>query len=770
MDQASTPLQQSLSLRVEGMDCADCAAKLEKGINGLEGVAECQVSFATGKLTLVGDPALLDLDQIQRRVRGLGYTLVLPDQTDQEPVHGLSGLVDRLRRKPRETLTAFCGLSILLAAGASLAGLPALVSTVLYALAMLAGGYHIARRALGSIRTNRELDINVLMTIAVIGAAIIGEWSEGAVVVFLFSLGEMLEGYTMDRARGAIRSLIALAPPAAIVLRPCVDCEGHRGHPLPNGDLYHDGPCPWCEPHEIQTPVDELAMGDVLLVRPGERIPMDGTVRSGRSAVNQAPITGESVPVDRGPGDAVFAGTINGTSTLEIKVTCLAVDNTVSRMIRLVEEAQAQKAPTQRWIDRFARVYTPVVVALAALAAVLPPLLFGEPFLNTATTTGWLYRALTLLVIACPCALVISTPVTIVSAIGSGARSGVLIKGGATLEALGRLRAIAFDKTGTLTQGNPELTEVLCVTHPERAVVDCTSCDDVLALAVAVERRTSHPLAAAVVRAAEARQLNGRYVPADQVEAVLGLGVRGVVAGQNVAVSSHRYVHELNLHHSEAFCSRVSSTETSGRTTLLLHDDSGLRGFLAVSDPLRAGAGDAIAALRTAGIEHIVMLTGDNQATAAAIASQAGIDRIQANLLPEDKLAAVESLLAQYGEIAMVGDGINDAPALARATVGIAMGGAGSDQALETAGVVLMGDDLALLPFAVRLSRQARTILNQNLFLSLGIKVIFLLLALGGMATLWGAVFADVGASLIVILNGMRLLRSRPAKMGDTSR
>ena len=348
-------------------------------------MAQCNVSFATAKMTLVYEPSVLDPDQIERRVRTLGYSVVMPGGLPgKNTPHGLAGLAFRARRRPREALTVLSGLLILLAASASLLHLPELASTSLYALAMVAGGYHIVLRAYGSLRTNRELDINVLMTIAAIGAAIIGEWSEGAVVVFLFSLGEMLEGYTMDQARGAIRGLLALAPTEATVLRPCLDCEGHLGQLLLTGGRYEGGPCPWCEPHELQIPVEELTVGELLLVRPGERIPMDGIVRQGRSAIDQAPITGESLPVDKGAGDEVFAGTINGNGALEVEVTHLSADNTVSRMIQLVEEAQAQKAPTQRWIDRFARIYTPAVVALAAGVAIIPPLLFGQPFLNTA--------------------------------------------------------------------------------------------------------------------------------------------------------------------------------------------------------------------------------------------------------------------------------------------------------------------------------------------------------------------------------------------------
>jgi Cd2+/Zn2+-exporting ATPase len=659
-------------------------------------------------------------------------------------------------------MTLLSGLLLLLAAAASLARLPEPLVTAMLGVAIVSGGVFIFRKAWSSLRYNRELDINVLMTLAVVGAMLIGEWAEAAVVVFLFSLGEALEGYTMDRARNAIRSLMSLAPAEATVLRPCLDCAGHLGQPLPGGGAYEGGPCPWCEPHELAVPVEELAIGEVVLVRPGERIPMDGVVLAGRSAVNQAPITGESLPVDKAPGDEIFAGSINGNGALELHITRLAADNTLSRLIHMVEQAQAQKAPAQRWIDRFARVYTPAVVAIAAAVAVLPPLLFGQPLLDTASQTGWLYRALTLLVIACPCALVISTPVSIVSAISAAARHGVLVKGGVHLETLARVRVVAFDKTGTLTLGRPALTDAHCTVHAGEIGEICAACDDVLALAAAVERRSEHPLATAVVQAAEARSLNGRYATALEVEALAGQGVSGQVNGARVAISSHRRIHELNLSHDDAFCSRVQRVEAAGQTTMLLHDEEGIRGYLAVADQVRPGSAAAVAGLKAAGIERVVMLTGDNARTAQAIATQAGIDEVRANLLPGDKVNAVEALLAERGAVAMVGDGVNDAPALARATVGIAMGGAGSDQALETADIALMGDDLRLLPFLVRLSRQTRRVILQNVGFSLAIKALFLALALAGMATLWMAVFADVGASLLVILNGMRLLRARP--------
>ncbi len=534
--------EQHLTLRIEDMDCADCALKLEKGVHTLNGVTACTVSFATARMNLVYDPALVEMSQVARRVRAMGYSVAAGSQPGGA---GHDSWLVRLRSHPRDAMTYLAGLLLLLAAGASLARLPQALVNGLLAASIALGGVFIFRKAWSSVRYNRELDINVLMTLAVVGALLIGEWAEAAVVVFLFSLGEALEGYTMDRARNAIRSLMSLAPAEATVLRPCLDCAGHLGRPLPGGGAYEGGPCPWCEPHEMAVPVEELAIGEVVLARPGERIPMDGVVLAGHSAVNQAPITGESLPVDKAPGDEIFAGSINGSGALELHVTRLAADNTLSRLIHMVEQAQAQKAPAQRWIDRFARVYTPAVVAIAAAVAVLPPLLFGQPLLDTASQTGWLYRSLTLLVIACPCALVISTPVSIVSAISAAARHGVLVKGGVHLETLARVRVVAFDKTGTLTVGRPVLTGAQCTAHAAETGETCAACDDVLALAAAVERRSEHPLATAVVQAAEARSLNGRYAAAEDVEALAGQGVRGQVNGQHIGVSSHRHIHEL---------------------------------------------------------------------------------------------------------------------------------------------------------------------------------------------------------------------------------
>jgi Cd2+/Zn2+-exporting ATPase len=604
---------------------------------------------------------------------------------------------------------------------------------------------------------SRSITINLLMSIAAVGAIIIGETGEAATVVVLFSLGEALEGYTADRARYSIRALLAMVPQEATVLQPCMDCAEHLGQ-----DDYTGGPCPFCGTHEARVPVGDLRIGDTILIAPGDRIPMDGAILSGESAVNQAPITGESVPVAKTTGDDVFAGSINGAGALEVRVTRLAADNTLSRIIAMVEEAQSQRAPTQRFIDRFARWYTPGVVLLALLVAFLPPLLFDAPFWDTADgSPGWLYRALALLIVACPCALVISTPVTIVSGLTNAAWRGILIKGGAPLEALAAIRTFAFDKTGTLTQGEPALVtcqSVDCAAYnPDQP---CAACDDLLALAAAVERRSEHPLAHAIVRAAESRRLLDRYPAAQNVTSLTGRGVQGQIADQPITIGTHSFF-DTQYPHPPALCQTVTALEAQGQTTMLLAEGSTVRGVLGVADSPRPASQNALRDLKALDpAVHTVMLTGDNATVAGVIGETLGVDEVRAQLLPGDKLDAILQISAQYGPVAMVGDGINDAPALAAATVGIAMGSGGSPQAMETADVVLMQDDLQRLPDAVHLSRRTLAIIHQNVGLSLGLKAVFLLLTLFGWSTLWMAVFADMGASLLVTFNGMRMLRN----------
>jgi Cd2+/Zn2+-exporting ATPase len=724
---------------IDGMDCADCALNLEEAVRRTPGVSQVSVDFTLARMRLASGDGAGVHSAVQKVAQDMGYSL----RTTEMEVTGGAATAPTWRewawRHRRDLTTLASGLLIATAVVMGLLGAPEVVTAAGFVAAIAVGGYYIARTGWASLRTARSLDMNALMTIAAVGAVFVGEWAEGAVAIFLFSLGNTLEGYTMDRARNAIRGLMDLSPRQATLVR------GHE---------------------EQRVPVEQLVVGDHILARPGERVPMDGVILSGESAVNQAPITGESVPVEKTPGDEVFAGTVNGQGALTVRVTRLAADTTIARIIKMVEEAQAQKAPSQRFVDRFARVYTPIVIAVAAGVAILPPLagwVAGvAPF---AELMGeWVYRALVLLVIACPCALVISTPVSIVSAIASAARAGVLIKGGTHLEALGALKVMAFDKTGTLTRGEPQVVGMQCLGHQDGlAWTECPDCRRMLADAASVERLSEHPLARAVVGAAREQDLISHRSRAREVEAVAGLGVRGLVDGHGVTVGTHSYVHDTDPDLCDrALCDAIDAAEAAGRTVMVVRDDCcGVRGYIAVADTLRPEVPAVMESLSGVGIERSVMLTGDNEATARAIAATAGVGDVQAGLLPDQKVAAIEALLDEYEAVAMVGDGVNDAPALARATVGIAMGAAGTDTALETADVALMADDLGKLPFAVRLSQRARGIIRQNVALSLGIKAIFLLLALGGVATLWMAVFADMGASLIVTFNGMRLLRQR---------
>lgn len=750
-----------LILKVKGMDCASCATTVQTGVARLEGVEFANISFATETLRVRGN---VDAGQVAHRVRELGYDIAeeTGGAAEAAPAPPPSFLRYLLAR--RATALALLGAVLVMPGLLFNELLPGLgyesaLLDLLSVAAMIAAGAPIARSAWRAVRINREININVLMTIAAIGAVFIGAYTEAGLVMVLFAIGEALEGYTADRARNSIRELMTLLPQEATVLRPCMDCATHLGT-----DGYEGGPCPFCgiEPHRV--PVADLAIGETIVVSPGERIPMDGRVMEGESLVNQAPITGESRLILKEPGAEVFASSVNGAGVLRIEVTHHAEDNTISRVIKMVEEAQEKRAPAQRFVDRFARVYTPSVVVLAVLVAAVPPLFFGQPFLSTATTQGWLYRALALLVVACPCALVISTPVSLISAISNAARHGVLIKGGAYLEALSRVRAVAFDKTGTLTRGEPAVVGVKSVAC-EAPGGRCVPCDDLLALAGAVEQYSEHPLAQAVRDAAASRGVSGQYTARD-VHALAGRGVAGQVNGGAVVIGSHRYFEEHFPHAAEE-CDAVDSASAAGQTTLLVGQNGSYLGYITVADEVRSSSQEAVAALHAAGIAHVVMLTGDDAPTAATVAGTVGVDDVRAGLLPGAKVDAVEALRQQYGAVAMVGDGINDAPALASATVGIAMGAAGTAQALETADVALMGDDLRLLSFLLRLSRATMNTIRANIALSLGIKLAFLVLVLLGRGSLWLAVFADMGASLLVTLNGMRLLRRPRPHLGS---
>ena len=769
------------TLRLEGLDCPECAGAVEHGVTHLPGVLRAAANFAAASLHVEYDAETTDLDRVADAVGRTGYRALIPGASSdvvvvrvaemdcQDEVRAIEG---RLRSLPgvlswqvnllERTLRIQCdpaaaGSEMILAAIRALGMTPALTSRaaravvwwrdplllstvasavclgaafvadwlqsgpalgrVLYAAALGAGGWMAARKAARAILA-RRLDMNVLMTVAVVGAIAIGQWDEAATVAFLFALAQLLETFSLDRARQAVRGLLGVTPTEATVRR--------------------DG-------QEARVPVATVRPGEMILVRPGERVPLDGIVRAGVSAVNQAPITGESLPAEKIPGAQVFAGSINGEGAIEVEVTHPAQETMLARIIALVEEAQAQKAPTQTLVERFAAIYTPAVIAGAVLVAALPPLLWAEP------AWPWIYRALVLLVISCPCALVISTPVAVVCGLARAARLGILIKGGRILEALGGLRAMAFDKTGTLTRGRPTVAEV-------RPLADLDT-REVLRLAAAVDALSEHPLAGAILAAARERGIV--WPSATEFRAVPGRGARASVGGITYHLGSHRYAEELGVC-SGAIESVLRDMEARGQTPAILSDGVQALGVLGVADQIRAEAPDALAALRRRGIRPLVMLTGDVVGTAEAIGRQVGTDLVRAELLPDEKLQAIHGLAQRHGTVGMVGDGINDAPALAAATVGIAMGAEGTDAAIETADVALMRDDLRQLAVAVSLGRRASRIIKTNIALSLTTKAVFVLCAVLGQATLWMAVAADMGTSLVVIANGMRLLRHGP--------
>ena len=590
-------------------------------------------------------------------------------------------------------------------------------------VAILSGGLDTLKKGWIALR-NFSLNMNFLMSLAVIGAAVIGQWPEAAVVIFLFALAEMIEALSLDRARNAIKGLMAVAPDLATVQ----DADGE-----------------W---REVAT--GNVALAALIRVKPGARVPLDGLVTEGQTTINQAAITGESMPVEKQAGDQVFAGTINERGSFIYRVTALQANSTLARIIKSVQQAQGERAPTQRFVDQFARYYIPVVVLAAVLVATLPPLLMGMAFYP------WLYKALVLLVIACPCALVISTPVTVVSGLAAAARNGVLIKGGVYLEMGRKIKALALDKTGTLTQGKPRVTDIQLVQPPADA--DDRGLLQLRRQAASLASRSDHPVSGAVVAHWQISGNAENLFEVGAFEALTGRGVQGEIDGRQFYLGNHRLVHEMNICN-PALEARLSALESEGKTTVVLCSATQPLLILAVADTVRDTAAEAVARLHAIGVE-VVMLTGDNTHTAQAIAAQVGICDVRGDQLPQDKRNAVNELRQRFGYVGMVGDGINDAPALAQANIGFAMAAAGSDTALETADVALMDDDLRKITDFIRLSKKTRTVLMQNITLALGIKAIFLVLALTGEATLWMAVFADMGASLLVVFNGLRLVRA----------
>jgi len=693
--------------KIDGMDCRDEVAILERRLTNLPGIEDLSADVVGQRLRVSYDAAKLSTAAIVEAVAQTGMRAWLEHE-----------------HATRASSVGGVRLALAIVSGVALAGGLILqwffgdvfASRAAFALAILNGGTYTARRAWAAARV-RSLDINVLMMVAVIGAMSIGQWSEGATVTFLFAFAQILEARSMDRARNAIRALMDLTPPEAVVRRNSV---------------------------EVKVGLDAVQLGEIVLVKPGERIPLDGIVSAGEGPVNQAPITGESLPVDKSMGDEVFAGTINGYGALEIRVTHVRRDTTLSRIIALVELAQSQRAPSQAFVERFARYYTPAIIALAIVIAVVPPLFLGQPF------GSWFYRSLVLLVISCPCALVISTPVSVVSAIAAAARNGVLIKGGAHLERAGVIRCVAFDKTGTLTRGVPHVVEVISLNGAAAA--------DILAIAAGLEIRSEHPVGRAIL----AKALDaGIELPAStRFRSLPGLGAEALIDGDPSLIGNHRLLEERGLCDADTH-SRLDRVAALGRTAVVVARLGRPIGIIVLADRLRVAARETIEMLRRQGVERVVLLTGDNQATADAIVREVGADEAYAELLPEDKVAAVQKLRRRYGTIAMVGDGVNDAPAMAVADVGIAMGAAGTDAALETSDIALMADELVKIPFAFRLGRATLRNIRINVSVSLALKAVFLALAIAGSATLWMAVLADMGASLLVIANGLRLLKSK---------
>jgi Cd2+/Zn2+-exporting ATPase len=702
----------STELRVQGMDCGDEVAILETTLKGIQGVRDVRANLMASKITVTHDAGVTPQSLINA-ITLTGMKATLPGPMGGQPIGGAL----RVQIIAVALSAIFTGIGLALQWSKIE---PEAVHIVVFGAAVISGGWFIFPKAVAAARRFLP-DMNLLMTVAVIGAAIIGEWAEAAAVTFLFGLSEYLEAFSVQRARRAIESLMQLTPETALLKR---------------GDAFEE------------VPIEQVNVDDIFAVKSGARVPLDGQVISGASAVNQAPITGESMPVEKKAGDEVFAGTINGEGSLEVRASKRASDTMLAKIIHLVEEAQSQKAPSQRFVDIFAKYYTPAVMVLALLVFLVPPLVFGGAWFT------WTYRALVLLVIACPCALVIATPVSIVSGLTAMARRGVLIKGGAFLESIGKLRALALDKTGTITEGRPRVLQIIAL--------DGSSEDEILRIAAAIDTHSDHPLALAVVNYARERGIE--FPRSQNYQSRSGKGAEAQIDGHRYFVGNHRFTHEM------AICSdeierQLDEIQTRAQSVVVVghmpHADckGEVLGILAIGDAIRENASQAIRDLHTAGIRKVVMLSGDNRRTVDAIAREVGIDEAYGDLLPDQKIERVRALLAEHKYAGMIGDGVNDAPAMAVATVAIAMGAAGTDTAIETADIALMKDDLSKIAETIQLGRRTLRIIQFNIAFALAIKAVFLILALFGYTTLWLAIAADTGATLVVIVNALRLLR-----------
>ena len=685
-----------------GMDCSSCAKSIERHLIQVQGIQDVEVNFAAGNMKVTHT---ISVDHIIKEVAKIGFKASL-QQKDNE---------DSATHNNHKELIKIIISGIMISVGFinSYIDSPQLFTITSFAIAMLISGLQPLKSAFYALK-NYSLDMNVLMSSAAIGAAIIGEWFEGATVVWLFSLGIYLQNRSMNQTRKSIRNLMNMAPKMAWVQ---------------------------LEKELIEKPVEDINIGDVILIKPGEKIPLDGKIIKGNSFVNEAAITGESLPVNKTVGDTVYAGTMNDNGSLTVKITTLVEDTTLAKIIHLVEEAQAEKAPSEAFIDRFASVYTPIVFCLALFIIIIPPL-FGFGLWSE-----WFYKGLTLIVVACPCALVISTPVAIVAAIGNAANNGVLIKGGTFLETAGKINAIAFDKTGTLTEGKPKVTHLYPITVSE---------NELLSIAYTIENHSTHPIAKSIVSYAEKRNISEKE--GLHFKNIVGKGVEAVIEGKNYYVGNRQLFEAMDIS-LLAVEKLVHKMEMQGTTIVIIGSKDEILGVIGVTDTLRASTKETVNRLHKLGLEELIMLTGDNEGTAKSIAEQATIDHYFSELLPEEKVTILKELQDENYKIAMVGDGINDAPALASADLGVAMGGTGTDTAMETADMVLMADNIDKLPSTIELSRRTLTIIKQNIWFSLIIKFIALALIFPGWLTLWMAVLSDTGAALIVILNALRLLK-----------
>lgn len=699
--------QDMKTYRVQGFSCSNCANTFENNVKALQGVEDAKVNFGASKIYVQGTTTIEELEEA-----GAFENLKVRDDKEQK-------VVRESFWKQKANIKVYISAVLLVVSWilSQQYGENHLIPTIGYATAIVIGGYTLFIQGFKNL-SKFKFDMKTLMTIAIIGAAAIGQWGEGAMVVILFAISEALERYSVDKARQSIESLMDIAPKEAVIRR--------------NNE-------------EIKVHVEDILVGDIMIVKPGQKLAMDGRVIKGISTLNQAAITGESVPVTKTLEDEVFAGTLNEEGLLEVEVTKKVEDTTIAKIIHLVEEAQEERAPSQAFVDRFAQYYTPLIVVLALLIAVVPPLLFS------AAWSTWVYQGLAVLVVGCPCALVVSTPVAVVTAIGNAANNGVLIKGGIHLEEAGALKAIAFDKTGTLTKGVPAVTDIVTYSGNE---------NDLLTITAAIEKGSQHPLASALMREAESKGLDFDKLVVEDFQSITGKGVKAKVNNEMYYVGSPKIFEEIHGVLESNQKRQINDIEAQGKTVMVLGNEEEILSLIAVADEIRETSKAVINQLNKIGIET-VMLTGDNERTAREIGKQVGVSDIKASLLPEDKLNFIKELRGKHKKVGMVGDGVNDAPALAASTVGVAMGGAGTDTALETADIALMSEDLNQLPYTIKLSRKAVTIIKQNITFSLAIKLLALLLVIPGWLTLWIAIFADMGATLLVTLNSLRLLKRK---------